>query len=110
MISLGREESQPQSGLLVRKLCRALSYMRLGVPRYVFLNSGSAGLLSHRITPGDYRRLWPYARMQHQMPHFGETTNFDQIKPHDFMTYDQINPNGMLPKGPLVDSNQPAAR
>ena len=59
---------------------------------------------------GDYWHLWPYARMQDQMPHFGETTNFDHIKRPYFMTHEKINPNRIVPNGPLVDSNQPPVR
>ncbi|MEU4390492.1 glutathione S-transferase C-terminal domain-containing protein [Kribbella sp. NPDC023855] len=44
--------------------------------------------------------LWAYARRLYQLPHFGETVDFDQIKRHYYVTHTDINPNGIVPKGP----------
>jgi putative glutathione S-transferase len=44
--------------------------------------------------------LWAYARRLYQLPHFGETVDFDQIKRHYYVTHTDINPNGLVPKGP----------
>lgn len=51
----------------------------------------------------DYPNLWAYARRLYAMPAFGETTDFDQIKRHYYVTQKNINPSGVVPKGPLVD-------
>ena len=51
----------------------------------------------------DYPYLWSYARDLYQRPGFGDTTNFDHIKRHYYMTHDTINPNHIVPLGPLVD-------
>ncbi|HXT16383.1 MAG TPA: glutathione S-transferase family protein [Gemmatimonadaceae bacterium] len=51
----------------------------------------------------DYPNLWDYARFLYQQPGFRETVNFDHIKRHYYMTHDQINPNRIVPKGPVVD-------
>ena len=44
--------------------------------------------------------LWAYARDLFQTPGIGDTVDFDQIKRHYYVTHDQINPNGVVPKGP----------
>ena len=44
--------------------------------------------------------LWAYARRLYQLPHFGETVDFDQIKRHYYVTHTDINGNGLVPKGP----------
>ncbi len=44
--------------------------------------------------------LWAYARDLFQQPGFGETVDFDHIKRHYYATHDQINPTGIVPKGP----------
>jgi glutathionyl-hydroquinone reductase len=44
--------------------------------------------------------LWAYARDLYQTPGFGDTTDFDQIKRHYYLTHTQINPTGIVPAGP----------
>ncbi|HET6296784.1 MAG TPA: glutathione S-transferase C-terminal domain-containing protein [Kribbella sp.] len=48
----------------------------------------------------EFPNLWEYARRLYQQPGFGETVNFDQIKRHYYVTHDNINPTGIVPKGP----------
>lgn len=58
----------------------------------------------------DYPNLWAYARDLFQRPAFGETTNFDHIKRHYYMTHDQLNPTRIVPLGPWIDWNEPHGR
>jgi putative glutathione S-transferase len=44
--------------------------------------------------------LWRYARRLYQMPGFGENVNFDHIKRHYYQVHTDINPTGIVPKGP----------
>ncbi|WP_182376770.1 glutathione S-transferase C-terminal domain-containing protein [Nocardioides sp. WS12] len=44
--------------------------------------------------------LWGYARDLFQTPGFGETIDFDQIKRHYYVVHEDINPTGVVPKGP----------
>jgi glutathionyl-hydroquinone reductase len=44
--------------------------------------------------------LWGYARDLYQQPAFGENTDFDQIKAHYYVVHSDINPTGVVPKGP----------
>ena len=44
--------------------------------------------------------LWGYARDLYQQPGFGESTDFEQIKRHYYVVHTQINPTGIVPKGP----------
>lgn len=44
--------------------------------------------------------LWAYARDLFQTPGFGDTTDFVQIKQHYYIVHADINPTGIVPKGP----------
>ncbi len=44
--------------------------------------------------------LWAYARDLFQTPGFGDTTDFDHIKRHYYEVHRDINPTGVVPKGP----------
>ena len=58
----------------------------------------------------DYPNLWGYARDLYQRPAFRETTNFDHIKRHYYMTHDKLNPSRIVPKGPIIDWTAPHER
>jgi glutathionyl-hydroquinone reductase len=58
----------------------------------------------------DYPNLWAYARDLFQRPAFGETTDFDHIKRHYYLTHPQLNPTGIVPAGPVVDWSAPPDR
>ena len=44
--------------------------------------------------------LWAYARDLFQTPGFGDTVDFVQIKQHYYIVHADINPTGIVPKGP----------
>jgi len=44
--------------------------------------------------------LWGYARELFQTTGVGETIDFDQIKQHYYVVQSDVNPSGVLPKGP----------
>ncbi|MHA7284046.1 glutathione S-transferase family protein [Arthrobacter sp. TMS2-4] len=44
--------------------------------------------------------LWAYARDLFQTPGFGDTIDFEQIKQHYYIVHEDINPTGIVPKGP----------
>ncbi len=44
--------------------------------------------------------LWRYARELFAPPGWGSTVDFDHIKRHYYGTHAQINPTGIVPKGP----------
>jgi putative glutathione S-transferase len=44
--------------------------------------------------------LWAYARDLFQTPGFGETIDFEEIKQHYYVVQSDINPTGVVPKGP----------
>ncbi len=44
--------------------------------------------------------LWAYARDLFQTPGFGDTTDFEHIKSHYYEVHRDINPTGVVPKGP----------
>ena len=46
--------------------------------------------------------LWGYARDLFQTPGFGDTVDFEQIKAHYYVVHEDINPTGIIPKGPDV--------
>jgi putative glutathione S-transferase len=47
--------------------------------------------------------LWGYARDLFQKPGFGDNTDFDQIKQHYYVVHTDVNPTGIVPKGPDPD-------
>jgi glutathionyl-hydroquinone reductase len=58
----------------------------------------------------DYPNLWAYARDLYQHPAFGPTTNFDHIKRHYYTTHPHLNPQRIVPAGPILDWSQPHGR
>ncbi len=44
--------------------------------------------------------LWAYARDLFQTPGFGDTTDFTQIKRHYYLVHTDVNPTGIVPRGP----------
>ena len=48
--------------------------------------------------------LWAYARDLFQTPGFGETIDFGQIKAHYYVVHTDINPSGIIPRGPEADA------
>jgi putative glutathione S-transferase len=58
----------------------------------------------------DHDNLWPYARELYQHDGIADTVDLDHIKRHYYVTHDQINPNGIVPKGPEVDWLEPHGR
>jgi glutathionyl-hydroquinone reductase len=58
----------------------------------------------------DYSNLWNYLKALYQMPDFKATCNLDHIKRHYYMSQTQINPNRIVPKGPLIDFDEPHDR
>jgi putative glutathione S-transferase len=58
----------------------------------------------------DYQNLWAYARDLYSRPAFRETTNFDHIKRHYFVTHSHLNPARIVPAGPVLDWEAPHGR
>ena len=48
--------------------------------------------------------LWAYARDLFQTPGFGDTIDFVQIKQHYYIVHSDINPTGIVPKGPELSN------
>lgn len=58
----------------------------------------------------DFPRLWAYTRDLYQQPGVADTINFEHIKRHYYESHATINPTGVVPKGPLLDFNEPVTR
>jgi putative glutathione S-transferase len=58
----------------------------------------------------DYPNLWGYLRDLYQFRGAGETVNLDHIKRHYYMTHEDINPNKIVPLGPILDFDAPHGR
>ena len=58
----------------------------------------------------DFPHLAPYLRDLYQTAGFGETTDFDHIKRHYYLTNNSINPTGIVPLGPELDLKAPHDR
>lgn len=51
----------------------------------------------------DYPALWSYTRRLYAIPAFRETTDFDHIKRHYYLTQTNLNPSRLVPLGPELD-------
>lgn len=51
----------------------------------------------------DYPNLWAYARELYQVPGVAKTLNLEHIKQHYYTSHPSINPNGIVPKEPVLD-------
>jgi putative glutathione S-transferase len=55
----------------------------------------------------DYPNLWRYLRELYAQPGFGDTVDLADIKSHYYGTMKNINPTGIVPKGPRIDFSAP---
>ena len=51
----------------------------------------------------DYPRLWRYARRIHALPGVARTVDLHEIRAHYYRSMPEINPSGIVPRGPLID-------
>jgi putative glutathione S-transferase len=58
----------------------------------------------------DYPNLWNYLKDLYQYRGIKETCNLDHIKRHYYMSQTQINPNRIVPKGPIINFEEPHDR
>jgi glutathionyl-hydroquinone reductase len=58
----------------------------------------------------DYPNLSNYLRELYQVPGVAATVNMDHIKTHYYGTHRDINPRGIIPRGPLLDFTAPHDR
>jgi glutathionyl-hydroquinone reductase len=58
----------------------------------------------------DYPNLWNYLKDLYQHPGFKVTCNLDHIKRGYYMSMTEINPNQIVPKGPIIDFEAPHDR
>lgn len=50
----------------------------------------------------EFPALWAYTRDLFQTPGFGDTVDFQQIKDHYYIVHKDVNPTGIVPKGPVL--------
>lgn len=58
----------------------------------------------------DYPNLWNYLKDLYQHPDIKVTCNLDHIKRHYYISQTQVNPNQIVPKGPIIDFEEPHDR
>jgi putative glutathione S-transferase len=58
----------------------------------------------------DYPNLWGYTRELYQTPGIADTVRMDHIKLHYYGSHEQINPTGIVPKGPALVFDAPHGR
>ncbi|MGT2753144.1 glutathione S-transferase family protein [Streptococcus porcinus] len=51
----------------------------------------------------DYPNLWNYTKRIYNLDGIESTVNMDHIKTHYYGSHKTINPNGIIPKGPMID-------
>jgi len=58
----------------------------------------------------DYPNLWNYLKDLYQQPGVAETCNIWHIKQHYYRSHPNVNPHQIVPKGPLINFNEPHNR
>jgi glutathionyl-hydroquinone reductase len=58
----------------------------------------------------DYPNLWAYTRELYQIPGIADTVHMDHIKAHYYGSHPNLNPSGIIPKGPDLDFSRPHGR
>ncbi len=58
----------------------------------------------------EYPNLWNYLRDLYQHPDVKQTCNLAHIKTHYYTSHPDVNPHGIVPKGPIIDFDQPHNR
>src|SRR6478672_11249360 len=58
----------------------------------------------------DYPNLWNYLKDLYQHPGIKETCNLHHIKQHYYTSHPGVNPSGIVPKGPLINFDEPHNR
>jgi putative glutathione S-transferase len=51
----------------------------------------------------EYKHLYNYMKCIYQIPEVKETCHFDHIKEHYYKSHSWINPNGIVPLGPVLE-------
>jgi glutathionyl-hydroquinone reductase len=51
----------------------------------------------------DYPRLWRYTRRFYALPGVARTVDFSEIKTHYYRSMPELNPGGIVPRGPALD-------
>jgi len=54
----------------------------------------------------DYPNLWNYLKELYQRPEFKVTCDLDNIKRGYYMSMTEINPNRIVPKGPIINFDE----
>lgn len=58
----------------------------------------------------DYPNLWGYLKDLYQQPGVAETVDLGHIKRHYYSSHESINPTRIVPKGPLLNFDEPHER
>jgi putative glutathione S-transferase len=58
----------------------------------------------------DFRNLWAYTRELYQWPGVAATVHREHIQKHYYGSHEQLNPSGIVPKGPAIDFAEPHGR
>ncbi len=58
----------------------------------------------------DYPQLWGHTRELYQWPGVAATVDLEHIKTHYYRSHPTINPNGIVPAGPVLDFDAPHGR
>ncbi len=58
----------------------------------------------------DYPNLWGYLRDLYQQPGVAGTVDLGHIKRHYYGSHESLNPTGIVPKGPILNLDEPHGR
>jgi putative glutathione S-transferase len=57
----------------------------------------------------DYPNLWHYTRRIYAMPGIARTVDLAEIKAHYYLSMKELNPSGIVPRGPRLDFGLPSS-
>jgi glutathionyl-hydroquinone reductase len=58
----------------------------------------------------DYPNLWGYLKDLYQQPGVADTVNMKHVMKHYYRSHESINPTGIVPKGPVINFDEPHDR
>lgn len=87
-----------------------LADVRLWTTLYRFDSVYHNHFKCNRNTLREMPNLWGFTRELYQMPELKETVNMDETKKHYYMSHLKVNPTGVVPKGPLLNWDEPHGR
>lgn len=100
---LGKQRYLCGDRLTEADICMFTTLLRFDAVYYVHFKCNLCRIV-------DYPNLWNYLKDLYQHPGVKETCHLDHIKQHYYRSHPKVNPTGIVPKGPIVNFDEPHNR